>query len=87
MKSRGMSELPPENAVLNRPLSPAPATLRPVQKPPSAAQGGALQDVPGAGIPHPRRDPRPADAACIGHSVDGPGAQVHNSMSHNILAL
>jgi hypothetical protein len=42
MESRGMSELPPEAAVRNRALSPAPVTLRSGPNRPTAAQTAAL---------------------------------------------
>jgi hypothetical protein len=57
MKSRGMSELPPEAVVRNRALSPAPVTVRPGKNRPPFARSVTLQDFPGAGIPHSRRDP------------------------------
>ena len=78
----------PIAAVLNRPSPPCPGDMRLHAEPPPVAHSIPLQDVPGAGIPRtPGVTHSTADAACIGRSVDGSNAQVHNMMSHIILAL
>ena len=81
MTSRGMSELPPEAAVRNRALSPAPATLHPGQNATSLARSVPLSGVSGSEHPAlPCVTPAPTDAACVGHSVAGSDAQRHNAM-------
>jgi len=88
MKSRGMSELPPEAVVQNCPFSPAPVTVRPGQKrllsgpefPSLRLFRQRASRTPGVTRPTTRAD-------CIGHSVVDSAVQIHNSMFHNILAL
>ena len=71
----------PANRRPESPLSPAPATLRPMQNAsiccPRVVRSRTFptQASHTPGVPPPL-----TDAACIGHSMDGPDAQSHNLM-------
>ena len=70
------------------PLSPAPATLRPGQKRlhllPRVVRS---RTFPVQAFRTPGVTRSTTRATCIGHSVDSSYAQVHNLMSHIVLAL